>query len=97
MGDQVVPPGAVVLTGRTLEGSHLEISYKEGSGGKCTVMTHPVVYPHVKAKSEGGIESFATSLTGVSHVSAVAPQTVVKPAPEPVALPAHRAGVELLS
>ena len=60
-------------------------------------MPHPIVYPPVKAKSEGGIESFATSLAGVSHVSAVSPQTVVKAAPEPVALPAHRAGVELLS
>ena len=60
-------------------------------------MPHPVMYPPVKAKSEGGIERFATPLAGVSHVSAVAPLTVVKPAPEPVAFPAHRAGVELLS
>ena len=60
-------------------------------------MTHPVMYPPVKAKSEGGIECFATFLTGVSHVSAMSPQTVVKAAPEPVALSAHRAGVELLS
>ena len=58
---------------------------------------HPVVYPHVKAEPEGRIESFPTLLTGVSHVSTVAPETVVKAAPEPVAFPTHRAGVELLS
>ena len=64
---------------------------------KCNVMSHPVMYPLMKAKSEGRVEGFATLLTGVSHVPAVSPQTVVKPTPKPVASPTHRAGVELLS
>ena len=59
--------------------------------------SHPVMYPHVEAESEGRIESLATLLTGVSHLSTVAPETVVKPTPEPVAFPTHRTGVELLS
>ena len=58
--------------------------------------SHPLMNPPVKGKSEGGVESFATFLTGVSHVSSVASHTVVKPAPEPVTFTTNRAGVQLL-
>ena len=59
--------------------------------------SHPLMYPHVKAESEGRIEGFSTFLAGVSHISSVPSQTVVKPTPEPVAFPTDRTGIELLS
>ena len=59
--------------------------------------SHPVMYPHVKAESEGRVECFATFLASVSHISTVSSQAIVKPTPEPVAFSTDRTGVELLS
>ena len=53
------------------------------------------MYPHVKGQTELVVEGLATLVTFVPHVPVVSPQTVVLPAPEPVALTTHGAGVQL--